>query len=1232
MIKSWSIRGSLVFSLLVVFAAAAFSQGTTTRITGVVTDPQSAPVSGATVTLQREGGGALLSTQSASNGSYVFDLIQAGVYEITVEKTGFNKIIAPGNTALVNQPATANFTLVVGDVSATVTVIGAVEQVQTSTSGNSGTTIEERAVESLPIVGTRGRNPLDLLNFQPGVANGANTGGGVHIHGSRDRSFNFTLDGIDINESTAGGSNFTPLRPNPESIREFQIVTANSTAELGRSSGAQVTFVTRSGTNEFHGNIFDYYQTPRFNAKSYSETINRLNKGQFVQHIYGGSFGGPLFYPKPNDSQIFRLLKDKAFFFVNLQLLRASDSAAVTRTVYTPQARLGLFRYVVGRANAPAGTATAAVDATGNPILPACVGSPPTNQPCITSYNGAVSAPNSFDPYLVGLINSMPLPNNFTAGDGLNTAGYSWSAPGNEKQIDFVTKFDFILNEKNAFYVRYGYGDQNSIGDGGNGGRKVFPDTPRLVDTFRSPRNLAANWRFSPTPKFTNEFIWGRSTFAFSFDTPEPDLNYRFAFINPSDFNFNDSFNARGSTTYQYVDNMTFDLSPHTVKTGINFRLNKHLDDRYSVAGSTIEGKTPLSSAASLFTTYGLPVAGTNSIAGTDLTRLRGTLTDLIGHLGTLNRAFVLDPANPSTFAPGGTRWINEAHYNEYDFYVQDSWRMRPNFVLDLGVRWEVKVRPKVNGRPILVPDQSVKIGAAPTNSLRWVEGDLFGNEYGLILPSVGFAWDPFKKGKTSIRANYRMATDRFATFLFGSSIFQGTPGNNTSSTNSAFGQGGGLLRNSTAQFDALFPTISPDQLRQPPALSSNALSVIDPDLTYPQVHSFLVSFQQEIGKANVFEFNYIRKQAVHLLGGYNANQVNLQNIRSNCPNENFLTAFRNAQANMASCLIPFFRTTSGAQYTLASFRTEFSSDLVGNNVAGVAQTLARRSGSSSLTAAGFDPFFFMQYPQFAGGFNVIDSSDYSKYNGLEFIFKRRLNAGLSFQASYTWAESKDNRSFDPTFTTVSSGAAQSAGNTPFDNDNRDLNFSWSDFDRRHVFQSTWVYELPFGHGRKFKTGNSFADYVIGGWQFAGTFLWQSGRPFTVFSGFNTSTNAVQSTANCNGCPRNLGSLVLESGRNFWFDSAARALFSNPATGENGNTGRNYFLTPGYIQPDVSLLRKFRFTERFNLDFRVDARNVLNHPNFDLPTATVTSGTFGRINDGVTNTARRIQLSLKLNF
>ena len=1245
MIERRFLCGIALTAIFFALATQVLAQGTTTRITGAVSDASGAPVSGATVTIKREGTGVSLKAQTGDNGSFVFDLIQAGTYEVTVERAGFKKFVSKGNSALVNQPATINVALEIGDVSATVTVIGTAEQVQTSTSGNIGSTIEQRTLESLPIVGARGRNPLDLLNFQPGVVFGGNTGGAVNVHGSRDRAFNFTLDGIDINESSAGGSNFTPLRPNPDSVQEFQIVTSNFTAELGRSSGAQVTFVTRSGTNEFHGNLFEYYQTPNFNAKSYPITIAGLAKEQFVQHIFGGSLGGPMPTFGLGEGTSFKsLLKDKFFFFVNLQKLKAYDTALVTRTVYTQNARAGLFRYVVGRANAPAGSATASVDGAGNAILPACTGTPPTNSPCISNYNIATTAPVTIDPVLSAYLNSMPLPNNFTTGDGLNTAGYNFASPQHENQYDLTTKFDFKLDDQNAFYVRWAQGNQTSLGDSGNGGRPIFPGFPNLVDTARTPKNLAINWRWSPSARFTNEAIFGYSRFGFNFATPSPDPLLPFAFINASTPNTNFSYNARFLRTFQVVDNMTFDFSPHTIKAGANLRFGRHTDDRSSVSGSAIEPIVSFSGAGG-YTGYGLPAAGATSINATDLTRLQNTINDLLGRVGTISQAFV---SNGGGFEPAGTRWINRAFYNEYDLYVQDNWRARKNLVFDIGLRWEAKLNPSVKNRPILVPDQAVKLGAAPSNSLKWVEGDLFKNDYSKFLPSLGFAWDPFSSGKTSIRMNYRISSDRIATFLFGSSIFQSTPGNNTAATNSAYGQAGGLYRNISSVLGTLFPTSTTTTLRQPPAFGTGSINVIDPDLQFPMIHSWSVSFQREISKNNVFEFNYIGKHGSHLLGGYNVNQAN---IFARVPgiSESFLDAFTAIRANSAynSPLINFLFTGNSANNAgTTTFRGLNTASIANGSVASAALSTSQRLCQTAdvtngiCTATGVqligrttgNPFVFQPYTQFTGGLNVFDSSDYSNYHGLEFIFKRRITNGLGFQLAYTWSKSKDNRSWDPSLSTVSTGSVQSASSTPFDLRDRKLNYAWSDFDRRHVFQGTYTYELPFGKGKWMLNQNRIVDYFVGGWQLSGTVIWQTGRPFTVYSGVNTLSSVVQSTADCSGCTRNMGSLVLESGRNFWFDAADRAQFSAPAPGTIGNTGRNFFLAPRYFQADASLSKSFGITERVKFAFRVDARNLTNNPSFDNPTAVITSTIFGRINDSVTNTARRIQISGKLSF
>ena len=264
---------------------------------------------------------------------------------------------------------------------------------------------------------------------------------------------------------------------------------------------------------------------------------------------------------------------------------------------------------------------------------------------------------------------------------------------------------------------------------------------------------------------------------------------------------------------------------------------------------------------------------------------------------------------------------------------------------------------------------------------------------------------------------------------------------------------------------------------------------------------------------------------------------------------------------------------------------------------------------------------------------NVLDSNDYSRYNGLQVVLKRRFRNGVGYQVGYTYSISKDTRSFDPTFTTVSRANNQSASSTPFNINDRNLNYANSDFDRRHVLTGTYVFELPFGRGKWL--GNDIPkalDWVIGGWQLAGTYLWASGRPFTVYSGLNTFSNVNQSFANCDGCPRDLGGLVERNGTWYWFSEEAQAKFSQPEPGELGNTGRNYFIAPRTFQTDASLSKKFRITESMSFDLRVDAKNLTNNASFGLPTATENSSVFGRIRTSVTSSARRIQFSGKFNF
>ncbi|MBA3241779.1 MAG: TonB-dependent receptor, partial [Acidobacteria bacterium] len=784
------------------------------------------------------------------------------------------------------------------------------------------------------------------------------------------------------------------------------------------------------------------------------------------------------------------------------------------------------------------------------------------------------------------------------------------------------------------------------------------------VDTFRTPRNLAVNYRATITPVMVNELVVGFNRFTFSFNNPDPNANSNSSVILniPTDpLNASPNINnLRTLTTTQVVDNLSYQLASHTLKFGTNLRFQKHLDDRSSVAGfntreiirlGTVNNAVPLS--------FGTRGAGTTGINLTDRGTLESFTNDFLGRIGRIEQGFV---AVDDTRFELGRRFDYEAKYNEYDFYGQDTWKVSSNLTIDYGLRWEMRISPRANNL-ILRPELPVRAGETPTNQIRFVEGKLYEDSLAQFAPTVGFAWDPFKSGKTSIRGNYRLAYDRTNTFVFSSFIFQSAPGLTRPITLTASSFTGGaanaLLRNG---LPVLNPNdITPLAFRQPPAFSTNTLTVVDPDLTYPRTHQYGISFQREIGWDSVVEVNYIGRAGRKLFGGYDANQVD---IRTN----GFLQAFQQLQnpATRAGVLTDtnFLINRllandsrlnvgeSGAQLLLRQ--------AVGGNVrradgtivtnivdaGGVANAAAFILAGTRTVANvlkpqfeinGFSPFFFQPFPQFSGAVNVLENNDRSRYNGLEVQFSRRMSRGFGFQIAYTLAKSEDTRSFDPTFAIANRGSAQSTANTPFDLNNRELNYARSDFDRRHAVQGYFTAEMPFGRGKRFLSNlNGLADRLVGGFELAGIIRWYTGRPFTVYSGVNTLSQVLQTPASCNGCSPDMGSITLgPNGRNFFFSPEQQAQFFAPEAGDFGNTGRNFFTGPRLVQLDLTLAKRIRFTESKNLELRLEAQNATNTPSFDFPVAVISNASstpFGFVGGGVISGARKIQLAAKFNF
>jgi hypothetical protein len=1190
--------------LLALLCANLFAQGTTSRVIGTVSDSSGSPVAGVSVKLVNEGTNQTFTGSTSGNGAFFFESVQVGTYSILVEATGFKRFNAKGNVVNIGQPTTVNVRLELGAVTESIEVSGAYEQVQTSTSGNIGNLFSEKTIKDLPIVGTRGRNPLDLVLRQPGVVSGANTGGGVHINGARDRSVNYTLDGIDSNETSAGGGNFSPIRANPDSLAEFKVLTSNATAEYGRNSGGQVAMITKSGTNEMHGTGFWFYRTPRLNANEWENNINNIGKRQFVQNIYGGSIGGPI-------------VKNKLFYFGNLQRLTARESALISRTVFTESARNGIFRYARGARNLPSGTPGAVVDPNGA-VLPGVN---------LGTYNVISQDPAGlgWDPRVRALVQQTPLPNNFTGGDGLNTALYQFAALQNESQYDAVIKLDYILNDKNTVYARASWGTQNTLCDRVNGGAPFFPGTPCPVNTYRDPQNLAFNWRSNPTSKLTNEFVVGRNYFGFDFQIPSAQLDQinlaSPSVLLPQDFSFG---NARKLNTWQFVDNLSYFAGAHSLKFGINFRLATHQDVRGSIGG--FNSTASVNFARTINTVdpvaFGLPADINQQF---DRLNLESNINLILGRVGAISRGFV---AQGDRFVPGVYDFT--ATFNEYDFYVQDTWKLSKRLTLDYGLRLEIKATPgsDPDGR-VRRPNALIVAGAPATSSARWEPGPLYRSDRNNWAPSFGFAYDPFGKNKTAIRGNYRMAYDRLNTFVLSSTVFQNLPGQVQGLSTQDFGQAGGRLRNLQ---NLAPPTLNPNALAQPPAFGVGNITVVDPNFETPTTQMWSLGVQHQVAKNTIVEANYIGRRAYNLYGAYNANQVDIQKNA-------FLSAYNTVAAGGESPLMNQLMSVdtrrTGTESGSAAFRRVYQADIRNNSVGFIAADLSRRSvgGRGQAEAAGLGANFFIPYTQFAGGASVIDSNDWSTYHALQLQIERRFSNGFAGQLSYSFSKSMDTRSFDPAFTVVGTGSGQSASSTPFDINNRRLNYAPSDFDRRHAIQSYWLYELPFGRGKMFgNTAGRALDTLIGGWQFSGLMTLSSGRPFTVFSGTNTFSNVQSATADCQAC-RGSGQVNQRADGILWYFSPEEvAKFSNPAPGTIGTSGRNSFYGPGAFNMDSSLRKRIQFTERYSLDLRADATNITNTPTFGFPTATLTSATFGRIRDTVLSGSRKVQLALKFTF
>jgi len=648
------ILSNLALGFLLVLMSSGIAWGqATTSLSGTVTDPKGALVAGATVTLTSLATNSSRTATTTGSGGYTFGQIPVGDYQIEVEATGFKKSVVTSVHALVSHSMLVDVQLEIGNLSEIVTVVpGSAELLLNRVDATLGNPFVSRQITQLP---SSARNVPVLLTLQPAVTKEG------YVAGARSDQSNVTLDGVDINESQTNSigtiqddplnaplpTNNTVLRLNAEAIEEFRVTTSNPNASQGRSSGAQVSLVTKGGTNDWHGALFEFYRSKGLAANDFFNNRVGIEKPQLIRHTFGGAVGGPI-------------VKNRAFFFYSFEARRQLSQTSVVRTVPLPSLGRGLLRYPN-----PSGGITELTTAQLNTIFP--------------------NIPGGMNPVAAGALAQAAAKypaNDFTVGDSLpnrllNTAGFRFNAPTPVRLNSHVGRLDFNLTDKQQLFIRTNViYDLTSLAP-------QFPDTPR-PGVWSHPWGGAVGHTWTIGTRMVNSFRYGytREAFTQQGDSNQNAISFRFIF---SPLAFSRTL-ARQTPVQNFTDDLSWARGNHTWQFGTNIRIIRN--QRVSFASAFDNAITNPSfysggAGASLSTPVNnfSPIAGSRSVVQNALTALIGRFSQY-----TANFTFNNDGSLFSTGTPTNRNFATE----EYDWYAQDVWKFRSNLTITAGLRYSL--------------------------------------------------------------------------------------------------------------------------------------------------------------------------------------------------------------------------------------------------------------------------------------------------------------------------------------------------------------------------------------------------------------------------------------------------------------------------------------------------------------------------------------------------------------
>lgn len=1280
--------------VLLLFVGTAFAQvSTTSRLDGTVTDSQGAAVPGAQVQVVLGATDQTFKSVTDESGHWIIPSLQNGMYKVTVSRQGFKTASVTNVKIDAGVPATVNITLEVGALTETIEVAAGAEIVQADTATVSSN-LQGTQIHDLPFTS---HNVTELIATQPGTQ----AGNGVRystINGLPQNTINITIDGINVQDNATRSNPdaiFNAVQPRTEAIEEMTMTTAAAGADSAGEGAVQIKFVTKSGTNQFHGLLFETNRNAAFEANYYFNSINGLKKDRLNLNQYGWNIGGPV-------------LKNKLFFFHSFEFFFLPQSFNQTGTWLTPQAAAGIFTYNAGGVVRTVDLFALAKQADAS--LPASIRQFPTSvDPALAKTYALIQQATS---------SGGTLANRIATNNDYNRNNFTWGPKAVNNRKFETTRLDYNVTDKHHINFVWNYQVNSRAPDGLNGTLAILPGNGTQLGSQSLDGQYGINWtgslglRSVLRPNLTNELTGGIQGGSNALGAGMSAADYgiwngrllTFAggyMSNPYTGSFL-GYAPRSTPVYQINDNLTWVKGSHVITFGGNFtqvnawQAASNSSLLNTVALGQAAGDPDNTGATSLFTTTTLPGA-----SATQLSDAANLYAILAGRVSAVTSSAVL---NEDTKVYGSNYTVDRNHMREFALYVSDTWRVSSRLTLSAGLRWDrqnaivnldnLYTRPGfaglwgVSGVGNLFKP-GVLGGSTPVFMLA---GDSHGYDPGIgfFAPNFGFAYRIPKSGALSwltgddgvVRGGFGISTNRQGIgYLDG--IWSANQGRSLSTSASPSTTPGIFTAGSVLFSDPTLPALAPTSIvptfPQPSfplaVQSGQNVSDYNPNIKAEYVESWTFGLQRPLGKNTVAEVRYVGNHGVGLWSTVNLNEVNIIE-------NGFLDQFKAAQNNLAiangitvaqllnpqtkitnlnfgnaglagQVTVPILTTALGTS-TDQTTATQLQQGQAGATANAIATNATRMT---NLTKAGYPINLFQVNPNNGGAANMASNRNSSTYNSLQIEVRRRLSSGLQVQASYAFSKSLTN-SNSPTLRDWGGEKGPST------------------FDIRHGIKATWIYQLPFGSGRPLlNSAHGVLDRIVGGWELAGVGRLQSGTPTNLLSGrltfnqndggvvlHNITTKQLQeqmglnytSQINANGTatgtvyylPQAFVKNTLAA-----FNIAGTLDPNAPYLGPCDQAGQIcdhvFVWGPWLSKWDVSMIKRTRIHERFNVEFRAQALNVFNHPNILSPGGSSTNGSINNTvasNFGQTTAAfrdfnntndpgsRTLEFVLRLNF